>query len=302
MTVLLCPDKFKGSAVAYETRAPHLPSARAFTDRALELQLATDAGAVDAWRASYPEAGRAFAALTTDDGRTPAQRIAAARTASDLEAYNEANAARLDRADDRGVALGVERVLVAMPEVDVANVTGYNAEAAALSETHTRDQAKAIKAAMRATGVRGDVLAARLTKGSAADLNDIRVTREWTAQFLRYAPLRLVPHNHDRMVALADERDAERVVFLVDARTSTPGSLRGWVYGLLGHAVNPYETVMRMFSRQDDGARYSLVVDPRDLRVEFAQRRPYQARQAEVVERASLYALFRQIGQQPHRS
>ena len=286
--------------MAFERDHPTLSSARAFTDRALELQYSLDDDALDAWRTSYPAAARALAALPGPDGETHERRLARARRMSDLEAVNEANAERLEaNANGRG-ALGARRVLVAMPAVKQYDRRGDSPKLREANEASTLAQAKAMTAAMRATGVRGDVLAAVPRRGAADDLEDIRQTRQWVSQYLSYAPLRLVPHNHDRMLAALEAREAEKVVFALDERYSYSGAGMGAAELFLYSVVNPYAPVASMFSRRHTGRAYHLVLDPAALSIDLAEGDYYASRQGAVSERARLYALFTQISRKSH--
>ena len=289
-------------AVQLEAMTPASPSARVLTDRTLELLVHEGLATTDTLRARAPEVVAAAAAAGID---LPT-RLTTAAAFADLEAYNREDSRRLATAARRPVALGLERVLVVAPHYRAGALrrAGGFSEDLLTSEAGEADQRGLIAASMAAVGLPGTVLGDELGPGDAPRLAQVRVAREWLSQFASLEALRLIPHNHDRMLALAAAQEAEALVHVSEVESRIGGWNRGaLVYtDLLFYAlVNPVDAVASLASKRALRGHRQVVIDPVARRILHSQPLFVMSRQPGVLAKSLYYEFFDQLARQPPR-
>lgn len=282
-------DLVLAQALALERDFPDLPSARALTDRAVEAVQAGGVRSFAAWASDVPGAAGLPAAMNLE------ARFRAARDHTDLQAWNEADAARIRETARRGPAEPIAEVTVLAPQYTYGTWSGgVDAEAIERTEVGEARQAERIERSMRAVGMRGAVLSDRLTGGGAEELNALRVGNEWLGQFYRLESLRLLPHNHDRLLALLDERGSAYLAHLTESDLRLTGFARGaMIYGdLLYFAVSPVDAAASLLSPRHIRRYGQLVVHPASRTIAFSRLGHTRTRQGGLQRAATSYALF----------
>ena len=285
-------DVVLAQALALARDYPDMASAHALIDRTIEVVQAVEPRAYDAWAAGIPEA-RAL-----DPGMDLADRFRSAREVADLEAWNREDAERIEKTARRGPSAPVRDLLVLAPYYTYGEYSltggdaGENLERTELGEVR---QERHLAEGMRSAGIRGQVLSDRLGRGDAEELNDLRTGLEWVGQFNRLEALRLVPHNHDRMLALLDERGTEYVARMWESDSRMAGFARGLsIYGdvLMYLAFSPFDAVASIVSPRTQRSLHHLVIHPESRSITFSQGMSFRTRQGEASRRAIDHELF----------
>ncbi len=282
-------------AINLEANHPEMLSAKIFTDRSLELMHATNARGYDEWKRAHPQAYSAATAAKLDLDK----RYREAKQWSDLEKYNKEDNQRLSAQYKRGASLGTSKVTVALPQF--RDRRSLSEESVERSAEISAKQTKLLKSTMRDVGIRGDVLSDHLSKNSAEELRDVRLTRDFMQQFLYLERFRLIPNNYDRFVEMMERREAEKMVLLVESNAVRSGVLPALFAGLYLGPLLPYNIIGMAGSKSTTGSFSTLVIDPYTRRIDMAENTDYIDLQWSARQRAMYYELFHHIKRQPKR-
>ncbi len=280
-----------------ESDFPELASARALSDRLMsQLETSPNFGA-GAWLTERKEFTGSMASHRL------AERFSESETYADLDQWNEADGERLRGVAAKGVALGLDSVLVLTPSYHYGTYGfGYRPRPLITEEGESR-QLGLIENSMKAHGVAGDVLSDKLAIDSAPRLNEVRLANEWAEQFANLEPFRLIPHNHDAMLAMMDARGVEQIVNIYETETRIAGFNRGTLlyldvlYGL----VSPWDALVSIGSPRRQTVLMQTVAEPRSRKLLYNRMQRTRDRQQRVKERALYYDFFARVGNKSRR-
>ncbi len=276
-------------AIRYEIAAPGSAAAKHYPDRSLELLHTISSQAFPKWQREHKEA----LAAATSAGLKLDQRSREANKYTDLKQYLENEEERLDKIDQGCASLNTSSLVVTTPSF--RDVNYYSEQGLTRSKEVSVDQLKLIKTSMKENGIKGEVLSDELRAGSAIELNKIRTNLDYVRQFVYLYPLRLIPHNHDQMLAYLDSVKSEKVMYLQENNREMSGLLNAGLQILLIGPLMPYNTIATAFTRQAFGGLNVLVIDPRERQISLTDFLPYSVYQPSVTRSAIYYDLFHQI-------
>lgn len=285
-------DLVLAQALSLERDYPEMASARVLSDRAVEIAQAIEPRSFAKWAKATTEV-EGLGAPTEMEAR-----FRAAEKFTNLEDWNREDGDRIAKTARRGPSAPIKNLMVLAPRYNYGELSfggGDAGERLELTELGEVKQERHFEDRMRATGMRGVVVSDRLGRRDAAELNALRTGIEWLGQFYRLESLRLIPHNHDRMLALLDERGTEYVAHLGESDFRAAGFARGiTIYAdvVFYLAFSPFDAVASIVSPRHHRSLEHLVVHPESRSISYSQRLSFRTRQGEVARKAIDHELF----------